>query len=311
MSALYQVDSCYTKVNCRFQDTILDQRSILRRKITTSKTRIIAAKNQYDAEITKFKETGALKEAKEVREEDAKIEKFYNTLFNSLDSILLQTNSKNTKKIITSLAGVINNTDFKYTSFPIQRGFGDQSFLTIKVEPRDSNSPQNTYNRTYFFPSYKKYFIGTGSAFYIANLFDENYSTIAFDTIIGGTLDTLYQSINEDFSKYETGLSLTMNIGFYLGKKNKKHGRKTAVGLYFGTGISYTKKIRPRLLYGLNFSFGKRNKITFGAGGITGYVNRLSNVVKENLISTLKPESVVISKLNTKFSANIGYIYAF
>ena len=212
--------------------------------------------------------------------------------------------SANHKKLYRRLIYVFNNTSFKVKSFPRQFN-GDKGWLKVTFTPKDSMC--EFINPLDFpFPKYKPPKLATTTSFYISNLRDMAYSLK--DSIIidmnGMIADTVFVTKKEDAGEFEIGTAITMNYSLI---KEDDFNLNVSVG----PAISFTNPVKMRLVTGFDLAFGKRNRFAIGFGAITGYVDRLSNLVSVNEPLLSKPERVVVSKLKAGFYANIGYQYRF
>ena len=146
-------------------------------------------------------------------------------------------------------------------------------------------------------------YAGIGPGIYFTDLRDDNYS-IQGKSITDTTNN--YRLIQETTSKNEIGISLLVKAGI-------KPFKSDIIGFHanIGAGMSLSSTVRPRAMYGLGVSVGRKHNLTLYFGGISGNVNVLSNGFQTGIDYSEKPESVVISKLQTKFYYSIGYLYTF
>jgi hypothetical protein len=309
-----ETNTCMVKdLNCNTVETkVFEDRKKIVELILSINKNVKQWKQEYLDEIQKFKDRKVLEGNVELTNADAKVIEAYDAFVKSLDEAVKATSPAEVAKMTKALSEVLNHAKFEYLSLPLQLA-GDQTKITITIQPHDSASTLKTYKVPYIFPRYKKYFIGTGSSFYFAGLYDESYSTLATITTdpVSNQKDTTFTIIGEDTIKFETGAMLTFNLGIGLGKH-----KISSLGLFIGPALSFSKNVRPRLALGINYAYGKRNKFSFGFGMIAGYSDRKSNAtpLKDSTgldyVYSAKPD-VTISRLKASWMAHIGYIYRF
>jgi hypothetical protein len=100
----------------------------------------------------------------------------------------------------------------------------------------------------------------------------------------------------------EFGLQAMMMMGFCSSDEGYWFGS-------FGPGISIAKSVKPRLLFGFGYAFGKRNMLTVGLNVIIGSVDRISNVYDVNTTYKQKPEQITVSQTEYGIGLTIGYVF--
>lgn len=232
----------------------------------------------------------------------AKIQKEYAKMKQVLDS--LDKLSSNDAKIAfrNKFYDVMNNSKPNYSTMPMQFN-EEQTLVKISITPHDSASRLPSYYTSYKIKEKVKMYAGIGPGIYFTDLRDDNYSIQGKS--ITDTTNT-YQLIQEKTSKNEIGISLLVKAGI-------KPFKSDLIGFHanLGAGMSLSSTIRPRAMYGLGVSVGRKHNLTFDFGGISGNVNVLSNGFQTGTDYSDKPESVVVSNLQTKFYLSIGYLYTF
>ena len=155
-----------------------------------------------------------------------------------------------------------------YYSLPLQFT-KEQTFLSINITPRkkdDTTSDDQSYSTRLAFPFSKKGYNVTGVSYYCSGLYDETYS-------IQKPTDTTSIYNREPGSTREAGISVMYKAG------TKMIGDWFGGHVSIGVGASIANNIRPRILYGLGISIGKKHMFSFDFGGISGMVDRLSSAV--------------------------------
>lgn len=269
----------------------------------STKTIVSRNQNSYIVETTQLNSFGALH--KNILKSHNSVLSTYDSIYKNIDKIIESLNVENVSRIQNLIVDIANNSNRSYM-YTGQVGEG-QTILTVNIIPRDSTLRLQSYNTTFTFPVQKTFYWGTGLGLYFTNFKEDRYS---FQESISGpdleNLDTTFIAIQEDSIVHEIGIHASINFGWYL-KKNPDWG----IGISIGPGITFADKIKPRILYGANISYGSRNRIYLGIGGISGYVDKTSNAVPADLQFASKPESLVVSKLSTRFSISMGYFYTF
>ena len=224
----------------------------------------------------------------------------YNSLITTINIVMTEINLKETNKLLKEMIFLSNNST-EYISLPMQLN-GEQTILEYEITPRDNIHYKQSFKSSISFPKNYSYY-SIGFAFYgTKSLFDNSYSTIGTPT---SDTTSVFNIIKEDNSESEIGLSSLFRFGSKI--------RKSDFGIHLntGVGISISNNIKPRLLFGMGFSYGKRHNFAVDFGGIAGYVNVLSNAFEENIQYSEKPENITISKLKLGMYFSIGYYYKF
>jgi hypothetical protein len=226
---------------------------------------------------------------------DTEIKQIYNQLINHVGEVLDSINITKYAGLLKDMIEAENNRKHEYVSLPFQLT-GDQTKMHITIEPRGEKSSLQTYSTDYVFPRAKNWFMGVGSSFYVSFLHDDAYSTVTIST------DTSYKVIKENPGTVEIGMQAMMIIGFC----------PSDLGYFFasfGPGISISNKVKPRLLLGGGYAFGKRNLITIGVNLIVGAVDRKSEVIQLDTRYVQKPDQITVSRIEYGVSLTVGYVF--
>jgi hypothetical protein len=183
----------------------------------------------------------------------------------------------------------------EYVSLPFQL-MGDQTKMHITIEPREKTSSLQAYSTDFVFPQEKNWFMGVGSSFYVSFLHDDAYSTVTILT------DTSYRVIKENPGSLEIGMQAMMMIGFCSSNWGYWYAS-------FGPGISISNKVKPRLLAGGGYAFGKRNLFTVGVNFIVGAVDRKSEVIQLDTRYAQKPDQITVSRIEYGLCLTVGYVF--
>lgn len=218
--------------------------------------------------------------------------------------------SMSAEKMGELLQSVVNagNTDrWSYTSMPIQYMGGDAT-VQINVDAHDPKTGLPGYSTELRFPVQKPAYGGLTTSFYVGGLYDEAYSvkkTTTAPTPPDTVATTTYSLVEENPGKLEFGAAAFLTLG---GKcKDERWGYQFVVG----PGISIADKVKPRLLMGGGFSYGKKHMLLVNGGGIAGYVQRQANVYKSATTFSEKPENVTVAQLKANWFVSLGYMFKF
>ena len=189
------------------------------------------------------------------------------------------------------------NRDWEYRSFPIQFN-GDQSTVKLKIQPRLRDANVHSFATEFKFPTYQATYTRVGPSFYLSSLTDEVYSTSSLEN----STDAIPQWVREDRKALETGLAVMLRHGWRIPETN--------IGFHvaFGPGVSYTDKVRGRLLFGPGFTFGEEHAISVDIGLIAGNVQQLSTLFNE-AASVASATNPTISKLDIQPFLALGYVF--
>lgn len=237
---------------------------------------------------------------KEDKDKVEKISAFYKEINIKINEFIEAVSAENVDKALKSIVFLSNETSF--TTLPIQFK-KDQAKVTLTFTPvEDAKNYLQTESMILYFPAVVKDYWSIGTSFYYAfNMRNERFSTIG---ITDANDDTTYTIKQEEDVKQEFGMALLMRYGW-----KDKCTKSLGYHFSFGPGIAIEKDIKPRLLLGGGFSFGKKHSITLDAGFLAGYVNRKSSIVDFSQTYTVKPENLTVTKLDYSPYLSLGYMY--
>lgn len=191
----------------------------------------------------------------------------------------------------------LDNKSNKFVSLPIQFS-EERATVTINFKPRDSTIAVQEEQMKFSFPLHSKQYWSVGTSFYYSNLKQSRYSVKSTST---NSLTT-YQVIDQDQLDHEIGIAAVLRAGVRLHKDFGFH-------LNIGPGISIDEEVKPRLLFGAGFSYGKKHCITLDFGGIAGFVDRKANGFEVGVEMTDKPEELTVQKLQVAGFIALGYTF--
>ncbi|WP_416868138.1 MAG: hypothetical protein ACMVP2_14400 [Imperialibacter sp.] len=204
--------------------------------------------------------------------------------------------------LLTSILFLENNRDNNFLSMPFQFT-GDKAILDITIAPRGDSLLGQTYSTRLTFPLEKKAYAGVGLSFYYSTLKNEAFSFVE-------TADTdstsHFNAVQEEKAAGEIGLASLFRLGTMAGKAKK-------VGIHFslGPGLSISDKVKPRVLYGVGMTLGDVHTLAIDLGGNTGYVDKKSVALDLSRNYSAKPETSVVSVLQTGIFFSLGYLFRF
>lgn len=244
----------------------------------------------------------AIEKDTELSSADGDVKKAYDKLLTALSELQTSVSADKTYELLSQLVFIENNIKNTYISLPIQF-MGEQSKVQLSITPRDEKYNLQSYYTQIVFPQNIKPYTVVGLSFYGSNLHDKAYSTIK--TMINDSTAS-YSFKEEDLTKAEVGVAALLRFGTKF-KNSDKFGIHGSIG----AGVSLSNKIKPRVLFGGGFSYGKKHMFAVDLGGILGYVDRLSSAIDLSQAYLEKPETITVSKLRIGVFASIGYVYQF
>jgi hypothetical protein len=147
-----------------------------------------------------------------------------------------------------------------------------------------------------------KMFYGFSSGFFMDGLKDDLYSNKPTDPNNPATEYTLVKEKQELPGKF--GVMASVNAGRYVRKS-------LFLQVFGGPGLSVETKLQPRLLMGVGFGSGEKNKFSFNTGAAIGQVKRLSGIVDPN-ISYAVPQTDIYYMANTvSWFVSVNYVFDF
>ncbi|MCH6232472.1 hypothetical protein [Cognataquiflexum rubidum] len=208
---------------------------------------------------------------------------------------------ENWEKMMVALTFIENLNSNEFYSMPIQY-LGEKSKVTVSISPRDPLYKLNSYSTSFVFPIQQTPYSGVSSSFYFSGLSDQNFSVKQEISEVG---DISYRLIEEDGNNYEVGTAILAKMGEKISDKFGIHGS-------LGLGISFTEKVRPRILVGIGASLGLKNSLVFDVGIAGGHVDKLSDIYKDpNQTFNDPPTQITVSKLGFDLFGAVGYFFRF
>ncbi len=272
----------------------------IRKELKNAQKMAEESRNLYEKFSTDNKKT--IDDDPDLTAKDREIKDSYDKSITTLTEAFASVSADKVNELLSMLVLLENNKDNVYTSLPFQF-MGEQAKVTISIVPRSDTYNLSSYSTQLIFPSRLKPYTVVGLSFYGTTLRDDAYSTVETPTSANSSVFSIKQ---EEDNKVELGIAALLRVGTKF-STNSNFG----VHVSFGPGVSITTKIKPRLLLGGGFSYGKKHMIALDIGGIAGYVDRKSVTVDVSAQYAKKPDPVVVSKIGIGGFASLGYMYQF
>ncbi|WNJ19469.1 hypothetical protein [Pontibacter sp. G13] len=241
---------------------------------------------------------------KELLEFHQLVLKDHKSLITRIDKILFSLKVEQVDKFLRRFIDLNNNASFgnTYTSFPIYFS-GDRTELSIKVLPKQENSPLPGFEAKIALKPNRKIIFSVGPSFFYSLLQDEVFTAIGTPTNDSSYQYTLF---DEGRTEGEFGIASLVRIS------GNKNGMKKSLHWHgaFGPGISFSNKIRPRILLGGGVNFGQKHKFVIEGGGIIGYVDKMREAVNpEGIYFSNEPNDFLIPRMRISSFLSFGYFF--
>jgi len=281
-------------------DTILAQSEKLRIIIKKVMKQIEEKTKEYNEFVKKNKTI--IDKDNELKKMNNELKKAFTATAASADKVYTVIDADKVNSWLSSIIHLQNNIIPEYLSLPMQLN-GDFTTLEISIGPKKDEYGLPKYQTEIKFPVPQKTYICIGMSFYFSSLCNETYSIKA--TMVDSTT-TDYSIVDEEPKESEIGIATLLHFG-------KKSEKIENLGIHFtiGPALSISNTVKPRLVLGGGFAYGKKQMITIDILGMAGYVDNKSEVYDINEIYSSKPEQITVSKLSFGIGIAIGYTYKF
>jgi hypothetical protein len=218
-----------------------------------------------------------------------------------IDNLKISLSSENILKYMTALVYLMNNKDRTYTSLPMQFT-KDKTLLKLRIKPKPDSLMLETYETEIIFPyNINDIFWGISSGIYLSfgGINDEQYSVKPIYDSAGAARK---YSIVQETPYNEIGISalILFNIRCF-GDWYGNFG--------FGSAVSITNKVRPRIMFGAGITYGEKNHFTIDFVGMLGETDVLSKQFQPNQILPADPGTVTTTRLNINMAITVGYVF--
>jgi hypothetical protein len=275
-----------------FRDTIQKQLSLIYKE-----TRIyLIATSPYKSFIQKHEDLSV---------DDSLVKKFYAEATATLKKYRDDIGYSKVADIILRLELLALNSSC-YISFPIYIG-DDVKKINLEFKPRFDTLGLPGFATSLTLPPVQRKVWGISGGAFATGLHNDGHNTKIFtQTNPGGGLDTLYSIVTDNNGKAQVGI----NALAYTGWKLNENNQPDYMGVCFGAGMSLESKPKPRILLGVSFITGERNRLLLSAGFVAGYVRTLSDAFDTTVNYTQRPSDYLkdILRANAFFSINYGFL---
>ncbi|MEO6252732.1 MAG: hypothetical protein ABIO79_05475 [Ferruginibacter sp.] len=157
-----------------------------------------------------------------------------------------------------------------YVSLPMYVA-QDVKKIDVQLIARVDSIGLPNYNTTLFLPPVQQKVWGVSSGLFVTCLKNEAYGLRTFTRTTGGVTDTLHVIESEKGDNVQIGANALAYMGWRIGSG------ANYLGASFGAGLSLESKPKPRVLFGISFITGEKNRIMVSIGGVGGYVKQKSS----------------------------------
>ncbi len=215
--------------------------------------------------------------------------------------LMLIDTSISPKKINEMYAGFIKLTQNSscYTSLPIYIS-NEVKVFTISLKPVDEKGNLPAYQTSFAIPDYQSRVWGVSGGIFVTGLHNDIYSNRRRESLT----DT-FNLVADKQGKLQLGVNALAYMGWQI--RNEK---PDYLGVSFGAGMSLESKLKPRVLLGLSFITGEKNRISFTAGLAGGYVTVLSDAFTTTANYTKPAENYQkdVMKMSGFLSINYSFL---
>ena len=233
----------------------------------------------------------------ELKTKQAFIDSFYKLANAELASFDTAISSKKIDDMYTAFIKLSQNKPC-YTSLPIYIN-NDVKIFTINLKPVDDKSNLPAYQTSFALPDYQYKIWGVSGGIFVNGLHNELYTNKRKEN------DTTYNLVSEKQGKVQLGVNALAYIGWQI-----KETRPDYFGVCFGAGMSLESKAKPRVLLGVSFITGEKNRIGFSAGFTGGFVSKLSDAFSTtaNYVKPAENYQKDVMKMSGFLSINYSFL---
>lgn len=233
---------------------------------------------------------------------DSIITVFYTTAVTQLNAALVKTGYDKEDDMTVQLQ-LMTQTSSCYRSLPLFLN-SDVKKLTLNIKPRYDSLGLYSYSTDFSLPFVQGRIFGVSAGIHLDGLKNNNY---AVKTNIDPTVPDTTYSVVEDKSG---GIGLGINALAYTGWNISKNGTKADyLGFAFGAGLSIESSVKPRVMLGVAFIGGDRNRFIISSGITVGYVTRLSDAYDVNTKYYVAPSDYTRDITATSFYLSLSYSF--
>ncbi|SFW18619.1 hypothetical protein [Chitinophaga sancti] len=251
---------------------------------------------RYVRNISKYAEK--IEKDKGLKNNDTLIRKYYEDISTSVIAAQENVDLDHQATLICNLRVLQLTSSGCYVSLPMYL-LDDVKKVTISITPRYDSLNLGSYKTTFMLPWVQHKVWGISAGIYTSTLYNDVYSGQQQS-------DSTFSIVQEKHSgKMEFGINALAYTGWNVtGDKSCNY-----LGMAFGIGMSVSEKPKPRVLLGMSFITGEKNRLMVSAGLIAGFVNRLSSAYKENTTYSGTPGTFVKDGIKPGAFLSVNYSF--
>ena len=191
------------------------------------------------------------------------IDSFYRMALSELASIDTAINYKKISELLIRFEKLAQNSSC-YVSLPIYL-FDDAKTITIELKPIGESSTLPPYQTSFAIPGYQNTVSGISAGVFVSGLHNNLYTNKQ------KVNDTTFNLVSDNVGKIQIGINALAYFATQIGTKANYFGG------CFGAGMSIENKPKPRILLGISYVSGEKNRFMISLGLAGGFVSTLSN----------------------------------
>lgn len=259
----------------------------------------------YDIAVAEYR--AFIVKQQKISVNDSIIRSFYKAADTTLTGYEKKVGYNETAELIGRLE-MLSNYSTCFVSLPIYVS-NDVKELSIDFNPWNDSLKLQSLSTTLIIPSIQRRIWGVSGGMFLSSLYNDTYNTRTFtQPASGGGTDTLYNVVNDGNGKSQAGINALAYTAWKL--RNSNNDRPNYFGVSFGAGMSLEAKPKPRVLLGVSYINGEKNRLMISLGLVGGNVRRLSNVYNVTTNYTQLPGEVTkdVMQLGAFFSVNYSFL---
>ncbi|MFT3979541.1 MAG: hypothetical protein QM687_03660 [Ferruginibacter sp.] len=265
-----------------YQDGIADMRKAIWRELEIYELTIAALK-------------GLIAKNAELQQHDMYVRKFYSTADSVLKKYGEQVSYTKLGELMTRLETMALYSSC-YISLPMLVK-DDVKNLNINIKSRYDSLGLPDYNTVLAIPPSQHKTWGISGGIFVSGLHNEMYTV--------KQTDTLYSLVKEKPGTVQLGINALAYMGWRLGEND----RHDYLGVSFGAGMSIEAKPKPRVLAGMSFITGDKNRVLFSIGAAGGNVRELSNAYVANASYRAAPADYLVDRMRVSWFVSVNYSF--
>jgi hypothetical protein len=276
-----------------------------RKAILTQQEELKLELKVYEIAVAEYK--AFIAKQQKISANDQIIRAFYKQADTTLTGYETKVGYKETAELIGKLE-MLTNYSTCFISLPIYVS-NDVKELSVAFQPWNDTLRLQPLSTTLIIPPLQRRIWGVSGGMFLSTLFNNTYNTRSFtQPASGGGTDTLYSLVDDGNGKSQAGINALAYTAWKL--RNSENAGLNYLGVSFGAGMSLEAKPKPRILLGVSFINGEKNRLMISLGLIGGNVRRLSNVYNLTTNYTQLPGEVTkdVMQLGGFLSINYSFL---